>query len=118
MKTIIQIVVAVVVVIACARGGEAAWRYYEFKDAVEQEIRFGSGKTTSELRRRVMELAVQHSVAVEYENVIVEPRPGQTFVSVDYVEAIKLVPAIYTRQQQFAFEMTIPAARPLIIDER
>ena len=118
MKTIIQVVVALAVVIACARGGEAAWRYYEFKDAVEQEVRFGDAKTTSQLHRRVMELASQHNVDLAYEDVAVEAREGETVVTASYVEPIVLVPAIYTRSQQFDFEVSVKVVRPLIVDER
>jgi hypothetical protein len=117
LKIIIQITVAALIIIACARGGEAAWRYYEFKDAVEQEIRFGTAKTVSQLLNRVVELAAEYEVGVDAEDVTIEPRPGQTVVSVSYVEPINLVPVIYTRNQQFSFELTVPAVRPLIIEK-
>ena len=118
MKTIIQIVAAAAIVIACARGGEAAWRHYEFKDAVEQEVRFGNAKTTSQLHKRVMELAGENSVDVAYEDITVEPREGHTVVAVSYVEPIALVPAVYTRNQEFQFEVSMRVVRPLIADER
>ena len=118
MKTIVQIVGAAIVVMACARGADAAWRYYQFQDAVEREVRFGHAKTTSQLHQRVMELAEQNKVAVTYADVAVDPRDGQTVVSVTYVEPITLVPAVYTRNQHFDFEVSIRAVRPLVIDEK
>jgi hypothetical protein len=118
LKTIIQIVAAIVVVIACARGAESAWRYYQFKDAVQQEVRFGNAKTTSQVRNRVMELAREHDVGLDEDDVVVEPRDTQTYVAVSYVEAIPLVPALYTRSQQFDFEITVRVSRPLIVDHK
>ena len=118
MRTIIQIVIAAVVVIACARGGEAAWRYYEFKDAVEQELRFGTAKTASQLHKRVHEIAVEYNVDLAYEDIHIQPREGQTAVAVSYVEPIPLVPAFYTRQQLFEFEVSARVVRPLIADEK
>jgi hypothetical protein len=117
LKTIIQILIAILVVIACARGGEAAWRYYEFSDAVEQEVRFGTAKSTAELHRRVADIARERDVPVEYENIVVEPKPGQTVVTVSYVEAINLIPGVYTRNQTFEVKVTMRVVRPLIQDE-
>lgn len=117
MKTIVQILVAILVVVACARVGEAAWRYYGFKDAVEQEVRFGDAKTTSQLHQRVIELASEHDVPLEHEDVAVEPGNGMTVVSVTYFQPIALVPAVYTRNQQFDFEVSVRVTRALIDDE-
>lgn len=117
MKTIIQILIAVVLVIACARSGEAFWRYYNFQDAVEQELRFGTAKTTSQLRRNVQDLAKEHDVPVDYENILVEPREGHTFVSADYVEPIKLIPGFYTRNHEFHITADMRVVRPLVVDE-
>jgi hypothetical protein len=118
LKAILTIVVAAVIVVACAQAGEATWRYYEFKDAVEQEARFSNFKTTSQLHKRVMELADEHNVTLEYENVAVVPRSGLTVISVNYVESIKLVPSVYTRDQPFDFEVSVRVPRPLIVDEK
>jgi hypothetical protein len=118
LKIIIQIVVAIVIVVACAKGGEAAWRFYEFKDAVEQEARFFNAKTTSQLHKRVMELADEHEVGLEYEDIVVAPRQGQTHISVSYNEAIALVPGFYTRNHQFEFDVSVRVPRPLIVDEK
>jgi hypothetical protein len=118
LKAILQIAAAIVLVVACARAGEAAWRYYEFKDAVEQEVRFSDAKTTSQLHRRVVELAQEHDVELEYEDIVVEPRNSQTVVSVSYVEPIALVPGVYTRNQQFEFQISVLAVRPLLVDEK
>jgi hypothetical protein len=89
LKTIVQILIAAMVVVACARAGESAWRYYEFKDAVEQEALLGNARTTTELHQRVLELAEEHGVAVADDAVVVERRGERTFVSASYVEPIK-----------------------------
>lgn len=117
MKTLIQIVVAIVIIVAAARGGEAAWRFYQLEDAVEQELRYGTAKTTSELHQRVFELAQQHDVPLEYDAIVVEARDGETTVTGSYVEPITIVPAVYTRQQQFDIEVSARAVRPLKVDE-
>jgi hypothetical protein len=110
LKTVIQIVIAVLVIMACARGGESAWRYYGFKDAVEQETRIGGAKSISELHQRVVDIAREYGVEIDPESIFVEQRGELAHVSASYVEDIILVPAVYTRQQLYEFEIS---ARPV-----
>jgi hypothetical protein len=118
LKTIVQLLIAALVIVACARGGEAAWRYYELQDAVEQELRFGNAKTTSQLLQRVIELAAEKDVELTKEDVTVDVRDNATRVAVSYIEPIALVPGLYTRNQQFDFEVNVHLVRPLTIDTR
>jgi hypothetical protein len=37
--------------------GEVYWRFYQFRDAVEQEAQYGGVRTDDEIRRRLMALA-------------------------------------------------------------
>jgi hypothetical protein len=113
LKTIAQLLVAALVIIACAKAGNAAWRYYSFHDAVEQEARFGEARTTAELHQRLMELAEARGIPLEEQDLVVERRNQQTFVAATYIEPIELVPALYTREQQFELELTVRPVRPL-----
>ena len=113
MKTVFQIFLGVIVILACARGGESAWRYYSFKDAVEQETRIGGAKSTAELHRRILELAREYEVPIPAENIIVERRGELAFVSASYIEPITLIPAFYTRQQEYEFEVSLRPVSPL-----
>ncbi len=112
MKTVIQILLGVLVILACARGGESAWRYYGFKDAVEQETRIGGAKSIAELHRRVLDIAEDYGVEIDPESIVVEQRGEIAHVSASYVEEIVLIPAVYTRQQLYEFEIT---ARPVAL---
>ena len=118
MKTIIQLLIAVVIVYACAHAGEAAWRHFQFRDAVEQEARYGPHKTTSQLHRRVIELAAEYDIPLEYTDVTVERHNDETAVAVAYVEEIQLVPATYSREHLFEFEMSVRGMHPLTVDDR
>ena len=112
LKTVIQILLGVLVILACARGGESAWRYYGFKDAVEQETRIGGAKSIAELHRRVLDIAEDYGVEIDPESIVVEQRGEMAHVSASYVEDIVLVPAVYTRQQLYEFEVI---ARPVAL---
>jgi hypothetical protein len=112
LKTVIQIIIAVLVIMAAARGGESAWRYYGFKDAVEQETRIGGAKSVPELHQRIIDIAREYGVEIDPESIVVEQRGELAYVSAAYVEDIILIPAAYTRQQLYEFEIS---ARPVAL---
>lgn len=114
MKTIIRLLIFALVVNAGVRGGEAAWRYFTFKDAVEQEIRFAKTESTDALKARVLELAAEYDVQLEPVDVDVQKDGTWMTVAAAYVESIELVPRFYTREQLFEFEVS---ARKVIADD-
>ena len=113
MKLVIQIVVVILIIMACARGGESAWRYYGFKDAVEQETRIGGAKSVAELHQRVVNLAREYGVDIEPESIVVEQQGELAHVSASYVEDIILIPAVYTRQQLYEIDISARPVAPL-----
>jgi hypothetical protein len=117
LKTIIQLLIAALLVNACVRGGAAAWRYYTFKDAVEQEARFGGKTTASELQQRIVDLAADYEITLDPADVEVT-RDGQTTsVTAAYIEPIELVPRLYVRQHIFEFAVSVRPTRPLTADD-
>jgi hypothetical protein len=118
MKTLLSIVVAALIVHACVRAGDSAWRFYRFEDAVDQEARFGTATTTSQLRGRLMEIAADHGVDLTEEDVTVERRGTETFVSIRYVEQIPLLPRLYTHEQLYDITIAVEPIRPLTVDDR
>jgi hypothetical protein len=74
VKTLFALVLAALVVNACVRAGDSAWRFYQLRDAVEQAARYGELKTTSLLRKRILQLALDHDVELSEDNVVVEKR--------------------------------------------
>jgi hypothetical protein len=117
LKTIIQLLIAALIVNACVRGGAAALRYYTFKDAVEQEARFGGKSSTSALQQRILEIAAEHEIEVDPLDVVITRDGQETSVAAAYLEAIELVPRLYVRQQLFEFEVSVHPTRPLTVDD-
>jgi len=118
VKAVLSLVVAALVLNACVRLGDSAWRNYQLSDAVEQAARYGSIKTTSLLRKRVIDLAREHDVELTDDDVVVEKRGQQTYVSVSYAETIPLVPRLYTREQAYDISFSVDAAQPIVDDKR
>jgi len=107
LKTIIQLLIAALVVHGCVRFGGAAWRNYQFKDAVEQEVRFNPQATPSELQTRVAQLAGDYELAVEPGDVFVEQRSQEIVVRASYSQRIALVPGFYTREHPFELDVRV-----------
>jgi hypothetical protein len=107
LRTIIQLLLAALVVHGCVRMGGAVWRNYQFKDAIEQEARFAGAAATADLHARILELAEEYDVVLEAEDVVVERQGQNTSVSVAYVESIPLIPRLYTREHLFEFQSRV-----------
>ena len=118
MKAFLSFVLAVLIVNACVRWGDSAWRFYQLRDAVEQATRYGELKTTSLLRKRIVELAQEHDIELTADNVVVERRGQETYVSVAYTEAIPLVPKAYTKDQDYDITITVQPSRPIVDDKK
>lgn len=113
MKTIIQILIAAVVINAAVRATESAWRYYSFKDAVEQEVLFGTQQTTTQLQQRVVDIAGDYDIELDPADVEVGREREETRVSFAYYEGIPLVPQLYTRRHLFEGDVKIRTLRGL-----
>ncbi len=81
MKTILGLIFAAIVVNACVRIGDSAWRNYQLEDSINQEARFGESKTPSMLRRKVIQLAGDQGIELSEIDVVVERRGTETYVS-------------------------------------
>ena len=118
MKTILALIFAALVVNACVRMGDSAWRNYQLEDSVSQETRFGDSKTASMLRRKIIQLAAEKGVQLTDEDVVVEKRGIETHVSLGYSESLKLIPSVYTHEQAYDITMTVQPVRPLIDEKK
>ena len=113
MKTILRLLIAGLLLNAGARVGMAFWRYYEFKDSVEQEARFGELKTAATLHQQILQLAEEQGIDIYPADVVVQIDGTQTVVSAIYGEEIELLPRLYRREHLFEFEVTVQPARPI-----
>jgi hypothetical protein len=117
LKLIVQLLIAALIVYATAHVGAAAWKYYQFRDAVEQEARFGNAKSTSALHRRVLEVAGDHGIELAFDDVAVQREGEWTRVTVRYVDVVQLVPELYSREQELNVDVSVRVSRPLTVDD-
>ena len=105
MKTIIKIAISLAVINAAFHAAEAAWRYYQLKDATQQLIIFGSQEQASELQNRIVEKAVELRVPLLPENVIIRREGTRTFVDAAYTQPVEYFPnQVYPADLKFSVE--------------
>jgi hypothetical protein len=64
VKTLIKIVIALVVVHAAFRVGNAFWNYYRYEDALLQLAQFGDRSTEKQLCDQAMSTAAEYDVPI------------------------------------------------------
>ena len=105
MKTIIKLVITLIILNAIARGAMAAWTYYQFKDATQQLVLFGSRTSTTELHNRILEKAAELNVQLAPENVNIEREGTRTRAEAAYVQPVEFFPNyIYPVNLSFTVE--------------
>jgi hypothetical protein len=63
-KTLIKIVVALLVLHAAFRIGNAYWNFYRFEDALQQSAQFGERRSDKQLCDEAMEAATQYDIPI------------------------------------------------------
>ena len=105
MKTIVKILIALIVLNAVVRGGMAAWTFYQFRDASQQLVLFGTDSSTTDLHNQILERAGELEVPVAAENISVQREGPRTWADVSYTQPVELFPRwIYPAQVSFTVD--------------
>ena len=70
--------------------GEVYWRFYEFQDAMKQEVRFAGQIPDERIRLRLVALADSLDLPDEASEVTIERSPGRIAVSAEYTERVQM----------------------------
>jgi hypothetical protein len=111
MKTIIKLLVAAVFLNALAQGAWASWRYYQFKDAMEEALLFSEFTSLERVHERLVELAREHDVPIESDAISVKRQGLITQVDAAYTEQVRLVPRLYEPVWTWDASVAIRAVR-------
>jgi hypothetical protein len=117
LKTILQLLIAALIVNAAARGGMATWRYYQFKDAATNEARLAGDETAAVVHQRILRVAEEQGIAILPADLEVAKEGTATTVAALYGEEIELIPRLYKREFLFDFEVSVQAVRPLTAED-
>ena len=95
MKTLIKLIIAALIVHATWRAGTVYFRYYQFKDGVQQTAQFSGTRSESDLHNRVLELASELQVPLDADRVRVRRQDNHTLIDATYDERIELLPRYF-----------------------
>jgi hypothetical protein len=105
IKTVLKIAIALAIINAAFHAGEAAWRYYQLKDAAQQLIVFGSQEHTNELHNRILAKAAELRIPLMPENVTVHRDGNRTSVEGAYTQPVEYFPnLVYPVDLTFSIE--------------
>jgi len=106
MKTLIKLLIAVAIINATARYGLSTWTQYQFRDAVQQILLFGSGASTDDLENEIMMEADRQDVPLEREKLDVQQRDMVVTAEASYLDEIELVPG-YKYPKTWTFNIEV-----------
>ena len=102
MTTIIKLLVAALFLNAVAQAGLAAYKYYNFEDAVHEALVFAPSAADTDIVERIGGLADEQDVPLASANIQITRTQNEVKVQMSYVEDITLVPGIYTKAWTFS----------------
>ena len=112
MKTIIKLLIVAAILNATARAAMAAWTYYQFKDAAEQTVIFGSGATTAQLHGQIVRRAQELEVPIEPQDLQVTRDGARTVAEATYTQPVELFPR-FSYPFTFSFSVDALAVDPM-----
>lgn len=92
MKTLIKLLVAIVVINACARAGLAAKHYYQLKQAAQEAVLFGAEVSPEDIHEQILVKATTLRLPLEPKNLVVQRNGGRTWAEVAYRETVEYFP--------------------------
>jgi hypothetical protein len=104
IKSIIKIAIAILIANAIFQIAAEYVNHYRFNDAVLELATHSVGKTDSQLKDKVMDLAATYSEPVDPETLTIRQDEHHTFVEAKYTKAIAVVPG-YEVQWPFALDV-------------
>ena len=118
MKTIIQLLIVVLLAHAAYQAARSYYAFYDYRSSLSEEIQRPRTTTTSQLRQRAVELAVDYGLEIPREAIQIRVEGDRTTLDFSYVDPVPLVPKYYIRQWTHEGSVSALRARPLIVDER
>jgi hypothetical protein len=113
MKTVLKLVIAVALLNAVIRGADAAWSYYQIKDAAQRTLLFAASSTSAQLKAQILATAVDLQVPMRAEDLTVRQQGGRRLAEATYIKPIEFFPNYrYPVSFSFAVEAVTVGAPP------
>ena len=101
MKTIIKIVLALAVLLACFNVGRAMFSNYQFEDAVHNALLFNPRANEQQIVDMVLKTATEYEIEVDPSDINVSTRGQDLTVNISYTMPVVVLPGLYSRDMTF-----------------
>jgi hypothetical protein len=106
MKTVIQLLLAAVILLASYRVGHVYWDHYQFEDAVKEAAQFSDRNKADDLPARVLDIAERMEIPLDAEHLSVSREQRRVTVDANYVRAIEVLPG-FSRDWEFTIHVSV-----------
>ena len=106
IKSLIKILIAVAVANALWHAASAYISFYKFQDAVNEQAIHSGGRSETQLKDKVIELAMTYGEPIDPEAVTVHRDEEHTRVETSYVKPVALFPGY---EYQWPFTLKVDA---------
>ncbi|MEO8681210.1 MAG: hypothetical protein ABI665_19325 [Vicinamibacterales bacterium] len=101
MTTIIKLIVALLITYVVAQVGMAAYKYYQFEDAVHEAVLFAPQATDADIVASITSLAGDQDVPLDASDIQVTRTQNEVKVQMSYEEDVSLIPGLYAKTWTF-----------------
>ena len=95
MKAIIRLVIFALIIHGTWRTGMVYWRYYQFRDGVQQTAQFSSGRSDADIHQQVIEIGNAYEIPLNPERVNVRRVKNHTLIDASYDSRIEILPRYF-----------------------
>ena len=106
IKSLIKILIAVALANALWHAASAYISYYKFQDAVSEQAIHSNGRSESQIRDKVIELAMTYGEPIDPDAVTVRRDEEHTIVETSYTKPVALFPGY---EYQWPFSLKVDA---------
>ena len=104
IKSLIKVLIAVALANALWHVASAYISYYKFNDSVHELAIHNPGRSESQLKDKVVELAAMYDEPLDAEAIAVRKEPGHIYVDASYTKPVSLFPG-YNYQWPFVIKV-------------
>ena len=101
MTTIIKILLAAALLTGCFNGSRAAWKNYQFEEAVHEGLLFDDRANDAEIVAMVTRIAAAQGVPIDPRNIKIRQVGYEIHVDMSYTRNVVLIPRVYSRDWTF-----------------
>lgn len=109
IRTLIKLLLLAVVVNAGIKTVPSFWKYYKFRDAVEETAKYSSRRTKEEVASRVLQIAARMDVPLDPAALQVTKRNASTRVVASYSVVLEPFPS---KTYPWDFEIDVEGEPP------